>query len=168
MGVVDCYRHAGDASNSRRICRGSGSLTFFELHARVTPWWIEGLRDALWDTGVGDVIGALAVICGTVLIARSPVGISSRLWRLFFQSRGRFMMIGTLSVLAIFALERWSEIVTQSWHMAHPDEWANFLNASPNSFFKLMFPSALVILITWLIPSDRDTKSATIACPKKA
>jgi hypothetical protein len=145
----------------------SGSLTFFELHAAVTPWWVQGLRDAFLDTGVGDVIGALAVICGAVLIARSPDVTSSRLWRLFFQTRSRFVMIGTSAVLTIFALELWSETVTQAWRRAHPEDWALFFNTSPNSFFKLIFPSALVILIAWLIPSDSDTKSAIVSWPVK-
>lgn len=167
-------RHAllvATAMLAMRIIQGafacvSGSLTFFELHATVTPWWVDGLRDALSDTGVGDVIGALAAICGTVLVARSPEGKSSRLWRLFFQSRSRFVMVGASFVLAIFALELWSETVTQAWHRAHPDDWAAFFNTSPNSSFKLIFPSALVILITWLIPSDRDSKMTIVSCQK--
>lgn len=145
----------------------SGSLTFFELHARVTPWWVQGLRDALWDTGVGDVIGALAVLCGTVLIARSSERTSSRLWRFFFQSRSRFGIIGTLAVLAIFALEFWSETVTQAWRKAHPEDWELFFNTAPNSFFKVIFPLALVITIIYLIPSDSHGKSAIVSWTRK-
>jgi hypothetical protein len=148
-----------------RILQGAfagvnGALTFLELHAGQIPWWVEGVRDAFWDTGVGDVIGALVVVCGTILVARSPAGVSSRLWRLFFKSKQRFLVVGALSVVVIFGLERWSEIVDRSWHIAHMDyEWVNFSGASPNSFFKLMFPSTLVILIVWLLPSDGGTKT---------
>jgi len=122
---------------------------------KMAPFWLQGIRDALWNDSVGDVLGALIVICVTAWIACQPERISTRLWRLVFGSKGRFLLIGALSIFAVFLAESWSETVTKEWLKTRPDDWIAYFNGWSESNFKLMGPSALVLLITGLIPSGK-------------
>jgi hypothetical protein len=136
-----------------------GALAFLELHEWAQAWWVDGLRDGLGMAGVRNVLGALVVICLAGGIARRPIGSSAGLWRLFFQSKWRFMISGTLAVMAVFALEVWSDAVRLSLQAMEQDTSLYIMPISQDAFSKLTFPLFLVILITGLIPTNRPART---------
>ncbi len=156
------------------LCEGvSGLLGFIELHSgnmnrtEVLFWWVDGLRDGLADLGIDEGIGAVSVICGTVLVGRCSSRASFKLWRLFFQSRARFLMIGLAAVLVAHALERFGALANDNLSWEEYRRWID-LGTKLNPNARLAFPLALVVLITWLIPSSGETKRQPASSPKAA
>ncbi len=156
------------------LCEGvSGLLGFIELHSgnmnrtAVLFWWVDGLRDGLADLGIDEGIGAVAVICGTVLVGRCSSRVSFKLWQLFFQSRARFLMIGLAAVLVAHALERCGALINDNLSWEEYRRWID-LGTKVNPNARLAFPLALVVLITWLIPSSRQMKPSPESSPKVA
>lgn len=139
-------------SNTKLAAKFTAKLT------AVEPFWLEGIRDAFWNESVRNVLGALMVICVAAWVTCQPERTSARLWRLVFGSRGRFLLIGVLSIFVISMVESGSERVIKTWLMR--DEFSYF---NSRSDFELMVPVVLVLLITGLIPSGKRQLRQTSA-----
>jgi hypothetical protein len=124
----------------------------FEQVPKGALWWVDGIRGALQNPETGFVLGACGAILLAFLISRCPTHVTGRVWRLFFSTRLRFVMVAGLCLFTILALEWWSEAISHSILIADIDSVDYVTYAAQLAYFRIPFPTGLIIFIAWMIP----------------
>ncbi len=129
---------------------------------------MDGLRDGLQDSGIGDVIAAMSVVCLTAFITRAQTNAFGRVRRLLFDSRLRFALIAILLVVAILAVEQWSAGANRALMMVNPDWPLQLPWPGRDDNLKSAFPLALAALIVLQIPARRKNSMSKLSSASQA
>jgi hypothetical protein len=138
----------------------AGLLALWQLREAI-PWpqpmgWLfDGVKHWLSDPVVDNVISVLTVLFLAILMDKQPSEKSNRLWRFFFGSRWRFLLMGGLIIVAVCTWERWGEKTLWLEQLAEIKWESGFydLPAAPDGSFTMVFPFCLALLMICLIPS---------------